>query len=285
MKSLPFLLFSLTVSQGFGAVLVNDTFADGGRTDGADAQDLSWFKPTTGSTLTVVNDPTFGSNALRLDPDTTLSSTIAAMPTTSLQVGETLRLTVTFRFETTPTANIGGALRMGFYTNNGGETLGDTATNTADGSGHKADGYYAAFPSGPNDAVLVNGNGYEIFRETVDDNSITTGTRSGLATPTVTTQGITGTGIHTATFEITRTANSLTFLSYFKKGDDPAFQAGTGTDVGSALTSFDTIAIGTGGNTATLLIDGVVVELIPEPSSALLGMLGGLALLGVRRRK
>lgn len=284
MKALSLLLLPLAISQAHGALIVNDTFADGGRTNGADPLDVSWFKPTTGSTLTVENDTTFGSNALKFDPSTTLSSTVAAMPTVSLQVGETLRLTVTFRFDTNPTQNLGGALRIGLYTNNGGETLGDTAGITDDGSGHKADGYYAAFPSGPANAATDNGNGYEIFRETEDNNAILVGTRTGLGTPTVTTPGATGTGIHTATFEITRNSNSITFLSYFQKGSDPMFQAGTGTDASSTITSFDMIAIGTGNNTSTLLIDSVSVELIPEPSSMLLGMLGALSLLGVRRR-
>ena len=283
---LPLAFLSATLSQGFGAMIVNDTFADGDRTNGADALDVSWFKGTTAATLAVANDTTFGSNAMRYSPGGSLAATVAAMPSTTLAVGETIRISVTFRYESGAPTNSPGAFRMGLFTNNGGETLGDTATVAADGSAHTADGYYASFPSGPADAPTTSGNGYEIFRETEDNNAILAGNRSSLGAPTVTTAGMSGTGAYTALFEITRGASSTTFRSYLDAGTGtPTSQVGAGTDSSVAqISTFDTIALSIGGNNTAWLIDGVTVEVIPEPSAALLGLLGGLSLLGVRRR-
>ena len=282
---LPLAFLSATLSQGFGAMIVNDTFADGDRTNGADVLDVSWFKGTTASTLAVVNDTTFGSNAMRYSGGS-LAATVAAMPSTTLAVGETIRISVTFRYENGAPTNSAGAFRMGLFTNNGGETLGDTATVAADGSGHTADGYYASFPSGPAAAPTTTGNGYEIFRETEDNNAILAGDRSSLGAPTVTTAGMSGTGAYTALFEITRGASSTTFRSYLDAGTGtPTSQVGAGTDSsGTQISTFDTIALSIGGNNTPWLIDGVTVEVIPEPSAVLLGLLGGLSVLGVRRR-
>ena len=56
------------------------------------------------------------------------------------------------------------------------------------------------------------------------------------------------------------------------------------TDTSALVTDFDHLAIGFGSSwTGTKYIDDVIVTFVPEPSSALLGGLGLLALLRRRR--
>ena len=122
----------LTVGTSFSEnvnaqAVVNDTFADGGFTNGADPLDISWFGISsnfsgTVSTpsriqLSVVEDPTLGSGkALNLDTPSFTTSNPGFIPahlalgtfapvSLGSEPGDTLYLSFDFRFTTKPSTS------------------------------------------------------------------------------------------------------------------------------------------------------------------------------------
>lgn len=282
-------LLLATAATGSGAIIFDDTFADGGRTNGADAADIGWTTGGAGSgAISVVNDTTFGSNSLRVAPGGTFQSILGSVPTvTTLNPGQTLTLTVRFRYESALSGgnlNANGALRIGLYSNNGLEALADTTSTTAVGSGASLPGYYANLRSGPADSTTGAGTGHEIYRETENNNAIMAGNRNSITNTRLTPPGISDSAGHTIVLELVRVGDTITFRALL---DGVLLSTGSHTDsVGAPLiTGFDTIAISSGGTQAAFLIDQATLELIPEPSTALLGMLGAVSFLGIRRRK
>jgi hypothetical protein len=91
-----------------------------------------------------------------------------------------------------------------------------------------------------------------------------------------------GTATHSALYTITRNPDGSLSLSASIDGGSPA----TGTTGTSPHTyTFNQIGIGGGNANNSYSIDNVLIEVIPEPSAALLTALGALALAGVRRRR
>src|SRR5688500_9255999 len=91
------LAFMVVPSVSHSAIILNDTFTDGDFSAGADAQDAEWFKNTSGSTLSVVNDPAMGGNALQFGTNPAFRATTAAILTSTLvNNGDFIKLSFSF---------------------------------------------------------------------------------------------------------------------------------------------------------------------------------------------
>lgn len=241
----------LMTSGAAAAIIVNDTFTDGGFTDGADALDVAWT-PTTG-TLSVATDTIIGTgNALAFTSTSTFPISRAPFSPTSLNnVGDSITLSFDMRFTAAPGSNVGG-FRWAL----------------ADSTASKS--YVFQYGTGG-----TNGINYVYFPAVAIGGSNGTGiTASG------TSGNINDQEKHTLSLTITRLANGVSLLS---KVDGAGNHSATHT-AASAFTSFDTLLIGEGSINTNWRVDNVVVETVPEPTGlALLGVVGGL--LAARRRR
>jgi len=255
------------------AIILNDTFADGDFTNG-----VEWFKNTTNSALSVVNDGAMGGNALQFDTSPAFRATSAAIPTSSLiNDGDFIKLSFSFRYTSTPTDSAGG-LRFGIYSNP--IELANTANDTDAGSGNTATGYYVNLVSGPNtQSAAGDFAGNQIIRESGAASGILGGTdRASLGPGAASGLGVTNTSVHTASLLITKIGSTYSLV-----GQLDGNTVTTGTS-GVLYDGFNTIAISTANNDINLLIDNVTVEFVPEPSTMGLCAMAGLAFAARRRR-
>ena len=118
------------------ATIVNDAFTDGGFTNGSDAMDVPWFKPS-GNSLSVANDTTIGTgNALRIP----LTGTAVVAPFGQLvplgdEVGSTVTLSMDVRISAVQ--NGSSSMRFGLYKEGGlGVTSDADLPNTYTASGY-----------------------------------------------------------------------------------------------------------------------------------------------------
>ena len=191
-----------------------------------------------------------------------------------IPVGYTINLSFDYR-QTSPT----GILRVGLYDLSGGAFSADNWANTSTGT-------YAGY------TTFIRDNGTNIARREVA--SFTTATSNGFPTYGVT--GITditmsggGTNFtfqnntdYQFTFSITRTSETQTdTLLTVMEGEDTRYAVAGSQTSGTHLNVFNTAVLRTVSGTA--LFDNIQVSVIPEPSTALLGGLGLLALLRRRR--
>lgn len=277
---IPFLTVLLAMpSLSFSAIIVSDPFDDGGFTDGADASDTGWFKNTTDSAISVVNDVAMGGNALNFNTNPAFRATTAAIPTSTLvNNGDFIKLSFSFRYTATP-ANVVGGIRFGIYNNP--VALADTGDDVSPGSGNTATGYYVNFTSGTTASTATAFAGHEIIRESGTVSGILGGTdRTSLGLPPASGLGVTDTSVHTASLLITKTATGYTLV-----GQLDGNSLANGTTTTTLYNGFNTIGISTAGNESDLLIDNVVVDFVPEPSSAILAGAGALAFALRRRRR
>ena len=184
----------------------------------------------------------------------TFQGMLGTMPSTTINIGQTLTLSFIGQYTESPANNFAG-LRFGFV--NSGDL--DNAFGMTVGTG--------------------GSTSRGIIRDTDSiENSPLTGATSGITSVAggATVASIT-TSVFTASFAITRTATDT--YSYFGDVNGSTL---TATGVVGGFDNYNAITIRNGSNTADFQIDNVSVTLIPEPSTALLGGLGLLALL--RRR-
>ena len=265
--------FMVIPSISHSAIILNDTFADGDFTTG-----VEWFKNTSGSALSVVNDGAMGGNALQFDTNPAFRATTAAIPTSSLiNDGDFIKLSFSFRYTLTPTDSAGG-LRFGIYSNP--VLLANTADDVSTGSGNTATGYYMNLVSGPTtQSAAGDFAGTQLIREFGTTSGILGGTdRASLAPGAASGLGVTNTSLHTASLLITKTGANYSLVGQF---DGNTVTSGTATTL---YNGFNTIAISTANNDINLLIDNVMVEFVPEPSTVGLCAMAGLALVARRRR-
>ena len=228
----------------------------------AGANDFTWsLINASGTNFDVVADngsPGIGSgNALRTDQagTGTFRGMIGTMSSsTTLQIGDTLTLSLDGRYWETPANNTGG-LRFGFIN-----------------SGSLDNNFYIQAGTGGQTGMIL-------YRDGVGDNS--PGGGSGITSLTSTASGPSyaslATDPFTAFFSITRTAASEYSIVASINGSTRTATSSVGWD------SYNAIFIRNGGITSDFLIDNVSVSLIPEPSAALLGAVGLLGLLRRRR--
>lgn len=265
--------------------LLQDAFIDGGRTDGADALDTNWYAITNGTSLSVVSDSTTGpneggsDNALQLDTTAGSFKNIGgAFSGVSLEIGQTLSLSVDIRFSSAPTASDGG-VRLGLFTQGGSLISADnTGSSQQNPTVSNDDGYFIRFATDGN-----HGANSGIYVEDGDGSHnvlLTGGDTTKLSTGTITTPAALGTSSHSVLFEISRSSASAVDLTFSVDG----IVVSSVTDTTSLFTTFDHAVLGLGSVTQDVRFDNINVAVIPEPSA--FAALGAVALLafGLKRR-
>ena len=262
--------------SGHAATVLSDGLTDGARTNnGADPLDTAWFTATVTTPLTVVDDSAGigNGNALSFaNGGAAFKVIVGALPTAvTLANGESISLSFTFRWTGTTNLNTDARLRFGLFNDNGTPVAGDNGA-TADDFG-----YFAATNPGLDNAAKTSMS-EEIA---VVSDSILTG--AGQTPFGVAGQSFNfGTTTGTALFTISRTGTTLNFSASINGG-----AAATGTDTTAQTFTFNEIGFSNGGGSApsTLLLDNIVVEYVPEPSSLALALLALIPLGYHRRRK
>lgn len=107
-------------------IVVDDGFTDGGRTDGTDPLDISWFKNMASTQVSIVVDPIIGTgNALHVDiADFSTPSShyiLGTFPQVTLgsTTGEKIRASFDLRLNDPIVADTGANLRLGILSSHG----------------------------------------------------------------------------------------------------------------------------------------------------------------------
>ncbi len=246
-------------SQGM-TTLFSDDFSDGNR-DG-------WFFFTSGSA-----DSEVAGNAYRFNTSgSSNGAAISYFTPATLSIGQTL----TFSFQvSTSNASVqqGNSLRFGIFNSGGTTSRISTDLTVSNDTAFNNDVGYAGFHSfqGPNIEELRR-------RNSGSSNTFWTNSAySALATGSASTGNNSNDTFYTASIVLDYTAaDSMTVSS--------SFGSVTRTNtVTSPITTFDAVSVFADGNNGALTIDNVLVTVVPEPSSILLGAIGSLCLLRRRR--
>ena len=227
------------------------------------ASDFTWSLIQTSSTnLDIVSDDGSpgigGGNALRMDNSGTgtfrgIVGTLASSIT--VDVGETLTLTLAGRYYETPGNNSGG-MRLGFI------SPGDLDNN-----------FFVQFGTG-------GSTSFGLFRDIDNDN--TPGSGTGVVGISSTASGpafssVSDTSPFAAVFSVKRTDTSVYQITATLNGST---RTGTST---TGWNDYNGLFIRNGGIDDDFLIDNIAITLVPEPSAALLAGLAGVSLLRRRR--
>jgi len=249
------------------AIIVSDSFDDGDRTNGTDPLDAGWYKNSNAETLSVAD------NELSLSSTVTFQGITGTMPSTvTLAAGESIELTFTFRFLTTP-GNTASSFRFGLYNDNAETVTADTDPRESANSGHNSFGYYANVSTGTSASNAF-------YREFGGESGILSGNdRSTAVASNSTNLGLDDTDSHTASLRITATGTGVSLsgsVDGFSLGPDNA-------NAPDGYLTFNQIAFSNNSGDA-IALDDIIVTYIPEPSTGLLGGLAGF-LVCFRRRK
>lgn len=257
---------AFVTSTCHATVIFTDAFASGTG---------SWY--SGGSTGTLANS----SGQLSWAPSAVSDVTRAvgrSFTTQTLDVGQTIRITFDYTQNAATTSDI---IRVGLYdvanpiTANEWSSAGTTVGGFA--------GYYGFFrdndfsnpnllrtDSGTDTTSLANG----------PTMSVAAATFSTIAGHTTTFNIVQGTK-YQAVYELTRTSSTVMSSVFKLSSGVTTHQLMTGSTLSGVFgNSFDTVVIRPNG---PILLDNIEVSVIPEPSAALLGGLGMLALLRRRR--
>jgi hypothetical protein len=282
---------ALAPATAFGAVVVNDSFADGGRNNGADPQDADWWY-STGSTAIEVS-----AGSLGLVTGTSGRGIHGTFPAQSLGVGDTLTATYTFVTPATITATgTTSSFRVGLF-------------DTTGKPGLAAD---ISASSGTPNAVYNNLLGYMMD---YDVNAATTDVTFRERTNAASGQLMAATGDYTSlspasggspytfapnttyvgTISVTRTAAGLDFTGTLSQGAT-LLSTFTTSDATPTATTFGMLAFHVNSNTfgssgtpgaADNGIDftNISIDVTQVPEPATLGTLALAALGALRRRR
>jgi hypothetical protein len=281
----------VTVAQA-QVTLINDSFTDLARTNGADANDAQWrllvgttTETNMGGVTVTENYAATGSLVVRSNNSSFSGSPqwTAGFSSTTLAIGDTISMSFTYA-STEDTSNATG-LRFGFH-----NTMG--TTQTSDLPGASANAIYQDDLSyqiwAPRDVANqpIQMFATNVAARPLDTSLITSSSNTaipGTASTTTSTAG--AAGPRTATFSLTRTATGYDYLSTY----GGAVLSGSTTVV--RTDTFDSIVLWSDlrGNLLNVSFDDVVVTYtaVPEPSTYAM-IAGGLGLVGaivVRRRR
>lgn len=138
-----YLALALTPAGAFGTTIVNDSWADAGRDNGADPLDTDWWYSTSSSAIEV------GPNFLGLVSGTSGRGIHGTFASQALGVGDTLTATFTFTTPATVTAAGGGGanFRIGLFDTTAHNLAKDISTPSTDYVG--LNGYLMDFDVNP----------------------------------------------------------------------------------------------------------------------------------------
>lgn len=231
-------------------VAVNDPYTDGGRTAGADPNDVAWF--AVGLHTPAVVDDTAGigsGNALKQTSTNTFQGLISSFQRFTLADGDKLTLFCHWRFSGTTGLNQSKKLRFGLFDSKGTLVTADNSINSDTDVG-----YFTATNPGAVDAA-----GTFLLREGGD-----AGFMSGADTVGIGTAGNSinaGTTAHSAELAISRSGTSLQFATRI----DGSAVSVSGADATPVTYSFDEagLLLASGTIPSPLLLDNVQVEYSP----------------------
>lgn len=266
-------VFPMLAGVGHAAVVAQANFTGMTATDvttsvgpSAGANDFTWsiFDSVSGVNMDIVTDDGSpgmgGGNALQMDIATTAGfrGLLGTMGTaTTIEIGETLILTLDGRYVQTPGNNSGG-MRLGFTT-----------------AAARDNAFFAQVGTGGSTAYIVG-------RDSTGDSSPGSGPVGTVTTLSSTSSGSTYATLSTSPFSIVFSVERTSADEYeIVSNVNGAIRTATSA---TGYSSFDSVFIRSGGISADLRVDNVSVNLIPEPGVGLLGALGALCLVRRKRR-
>jgi len=277
-------------------VFMNDTFTDGGRTDGADTQDVAWYT-TSGGTLSVANNAILGTgNALTFNPRTI---DVNASPkyqqrivgqfgstATLTNAGDWIKLSFNITVDTNnplATASI-RTLRFGLFNSNATTFAADAVDVNRSGNAGNDQGYMAAIS-------VVNSIRGDLLAETATDTTFCGGSPLTVLS-NVNLAGINENQSYAIELIVTRNTSAVdsnVSVEYKLGGVSTLINSNYGT---ATSRFFDFDEVGFAGGVATTpfsfldySIDNVVVETIPEPATMSILAMGTLLLTRFQRRR
>lgn len=262
-----------------GAVIVNDTFADGNRTTQNPPSSLAWFSGRASDTLIA------DTGSMTLTP--TVNSNFALAYFTpggspiSLSVGETLTLSVSFEGTLTGNTSATG-VRFGIF-NSGGSRISADNQGTDNAVYANYTGYAGVFGRNNSLNTEVSSNTWE--RTNLPSNALI-GTASvwTVPTPLVTDNSLASATTYTLMMTVDYISLTNMTVTSTLSGGDLSGVTTTYVDA-SPVANFDTLALWAGANPFTeIAFSSVNLTVVPEPAvGALFGL--GLVFLALRRRK
>ncbi len=257
--------------------IVNDTFTDGGRTNGSDALDLAWYSNQvlsgSATTLSVVTDGSLNGNTLyannpTVTPNVFIQRAVVGdfsdRPVTLVNVGDSLFLKFDFRFVNTLTSTGENRFKFGLYNSRGTAATGDVTNATRNDGGYWAQTAYGA-------TAGTTG----IFREDGDGSStlMWSGTWAGESGTADVTQlssasnKINDNNKHTAILDISRTSDTeLTLVMTILDASGNVEMTYTAIDSNAVTFIFDQVALGMYTNELDFRIDNLVVSTDATPT-------------------
>lgn len=263
---------AMTPRTAESAIIVDDQFTDGGRSDGSDPLDISWFKNRASTQLSIVDDPVIGSgNALHVDIATFSKPSAHYIVGTFTPVtvgptpGDKIRASFDFRFSGPVFADTGANFRLGILSSAGTaiEADGFHSTTELDDVG-----YGVSFEAAPS-----------VFEGIKRHHGADIGGPGDPWLPTVTSGSLDNLGDtavkHTATWTIERVTASSVQVTF--QLDD--LEAVTVDSAGNRIETFDELVVrGSLSRPLDFTIDNVRVETIqavPEPATLVVWLLLG----------
>lgn len=273
---------ALAATPASAATIFFDTFTDGGRTNGADAQDVAWYETSTAVNSSIISSGggELTGNTLSVDTVNSFQGVTAPFSMTTLSVGQTLTVTLDLRLVSA--TNLSNGIRIGFSNSNSNVYTADGVPNTGTAAAFTHFGYFTGVGTNTDNGVNVQQDA-----GTDDTAGFSNGAGISAIGTAVSTGGFDNNTNRSILFSITRTAtgaslNSQVFGAVGSTGT-PISQV-IQEDTTSPYFSFDQLSVRIGNSgSVDYNIDNVLVTVVPEPGAALLGGLGMLMLLRRRR--
>ncbi|HUK82731.1 MAG TPA: hypothetical protein VLZ12_08905 [Verrucomicrobiae bacterium] len=281
----------LNPATAFGQVIVDDSWADGGRNNGVDPLDTDWWTSTSSQAIEV------GSGFLGLVSGTSGRGIHGTFAPQTLAIGDTLTATFTFTTPATVTSTgAGGAnFKIGLFDTTAHNLAQDVTTSTS--------------------ALYTNLNGYMLDYDVSPTTSSTNINFRQRSDPTVNTLLSSTTGYttigsaggnpysfapntsYTGVFSLTRTGSDSLDLSGSLYQGNTLLSTWSQSDSSGIVSTFGAIGFHVNanifGSTATpntvdngIDFTNIKIEVIPEPSALVLSLMGlaGMLLGYVYRR-
>ena len=271
------LLGVATQAPGAITTLIDESFGDGGRTNGTDANDAAWYYRGIGTGLTIASGGGL-TNALSFNSNNNVNSFVAALPQTVTLANNGDYLSVTYSYSRSATTNFHSGMRVGFFSI---DTV-PTADNFTTGF-DAALGYTAELPAEgqTNRTLRLREDTDAAANRLMDAQNTTTGALFTQASSAIFVPSSGSASLPLAvTFTLTRVATGLEL----KVGSSLGETTYAVIDTASPYYSFNSIGFGQIATNQVNYWDNIVVTTnVPEPQAALLGGLGLLVLLRRRR--
>jgi hypothetical protein len=282
----------LTPAMTFGVVIVDDSWVDAGRNNGADALDTDWWSSTSAS----ANSIEVGSGFLGLVSGTSGRGIHGTFASQALGIGDTLTATFTFTTPATVTANgAGGAnFKIGLFDTTGhtlAQDIGTPSNLYTNLNGYMMDFDVNPTTSGTNIQFRQRSNAasQNLLSTTGDYTSLASGGASYSFAANTTYTGV---------FSLTRTgSDSLDLYGALYQGAS-LLSSTTVSDVSGIVSNIGMLAFHPNanifGSSATvgaadngIDFSNIKIEVVPEPSTLILAFFGlaGLMYASLRRRR